>query len=99
MFDLKLATAFIGWTATTFVAHFSVKRILVAAAPAGAEVNTYTSAYTNTYTNAYTSTYTNTNTNAYTSTYTNTHYSVKRILVAAAPDGAEVWSKVQNQEN
>ena len=38
MIDLKLATAFIGWTVTTFVAHYSVKRILLAAAPGGAEV-------------------------------------------------------------
>ena len=38
MIDLKLATAFIGWTATTFVAHYSVKRILVATTPGGAEV-------------------------------------------------------------
>ena len=42
MFDLKLAAAFIGWTATTFVAHYSVKRILVTAAPGGTEVNIYT---------------------------------------------------------
>ena len=38
MIDLKLGAAFIGWTVTTFVAHFSVKRILLAAAPGGAEV-------------------------------------------------------------
>ena len=38
MVDLKLLTAFIAWTTTTFVAHYSVKRILVAAAPGGAGV-------------------------------------------------------------
>ena len=38
MVDLKLLTAFIAWTTTTFVAHYSVKRILVAAAPSGAGV-------------------------------------------------------------
>ena len=38
MIDLKLAAAFIGWTGTTFVAHYSIKRILVAALPGGAEV-------------------------------------------------------------
>ena len=38
MIDFKLVAAFISWTATTFVAHYSVKRILVAATPGGAEV-------------------------------------------------------------
>ena len=38
MIDLKLAAAFIGWTGTTFVAHYSIKRILVAATTDGAEV-------------------------------------------------------------
>ena len=38
MVDLKLLTAFVGWTLTTFVAHFLVKTILVAAVPVGAEV-------------------------------------------------------------
>ena len=38
MIDLKLAAAFIGWTGTTFVAHYSIKRIIVAAVPGGAEV-------------------------------------------------------------
>ena len=38
MIDCKLVAAFIGWTATTFVAHYSVKRILVAATSGGAEV-------------------------------------------------------------
>lgn len=38
MIDLKLAAAFIGWAGTTFVAHYSIKRILVAAVPGGAEV-------------------------------------------------------------
>ena len=36
--SVKLAMAFIGWTATTFIAHYSVKRILVAATPSGTEV-------------------------------------------------------------
>ena len=34
----KVAAAFIGWTATTFVAHYSIKRILVAAEPGEVEV-------------------------------------------------------------
>ena len=38
MIDLKLSTSFIVWTGATFAAHYSVKRILVAAAPRGAEV-------------------------------------------------------------
>ena len=38
MIDFKLVAAFISWTATTFVAHYSVKRILVAATQGGAEV-------------------------------------------------------------
>ena len=38
MKNIKLATAFIGWTVTTFVAHYLVKRILLAATPGGAEV-------------------------------------------------------------
>ena len=38
MIDFKLVVAFIGWSATTFVAHYSVKRILVAATSGGAEV-------------------------------------------------------------
>ena len=79
MFDLKLATAFIGWTATTFVAHYSVKRILVAAAPGGTEVNIYTNIHK--YTNTQIHKYTNTQIHKYTNTnpYANTQYSVKRI--------------------
>ena len=38
MIDFKLVAAFIGWTTTTFVAHYSIKRILVAATADGAEV-------------------------------------------------------------
>ena len=38
MIDFKLVAAFIGWTTTTFVAHYSIKRILVAATPYGAKV-------------------------------------------------------------
>ena len=38
MIDFKLVAAFIGWTTTTFVAHYSIKRILVAATTDGAEV-------------------------------------------------------------
>ena len=38
MIDFKLVAAFIGWTTTTFVAHYSIKRILVATTPDGAEV-------------------------------------------------------------
>ena len=38
MKNIKLATAFIGWTVTTFVAHYLVKRILLAATSGGADV-------------------------------------------------------------
>ena len=38
MIDFKLVSAFIGWTTTTFVAHYSIKRILVTATADGAEV-------------------------------------------------------------
>ena len=38
MLDFKLPVAFVAWAATTFLAHFSVKQILTALAPAGFEV-------------------------------------------------------------
>ena len=38
MIDFKLVAAFIGWTTTTFVAHYSIKRILITATADGAEV-------------------------------------------------------------
>ena len=39
MINLRLLVAFLGWTVTTFIAHYSVKRALVLLLPLGVEVS------------------------------------------------------------
>ena len=39
MADQRLLVAFLGWTVTTFLAHYSVKRALVLLLPLGVEVS------------------------------------------------------------
>ena len=38
MINLRLLVAFLGWTVTTFIAHYSVKRVLLTLLPLGVEV-------------------------------------------------------------
>ena len=39
MINVRLFVAFLGWTVTTFLAHYSVKRALVTLLPLGVEVS------------------------------------------------------------